>query len=76
MREDHERFGEFQSRQVRTEAVVHPAAERQDRGRFVAGDVEARRILVDGEIAIGRVGVDDDESACGEGVLADRDIAR
>jgi hypothetical protein len=37
--EDLERFGEFASRQVGAEAVVHPSAERQDGWRISEGDV-------------------------------------
>ena len=69
---DLERFGKFEPRQVGAEAVVHPAAERQDRRWLVAGDVEAGRIVVDGAVAVGRVRIDDDECACREGVFADR----
>ena len=39
--------------EVRTEAVVHAAAEGQDGRRAVAGDVEAVGIVVDRRVAVG-----------------------
>src|SRR6185312_10960885 len=59
-----EGFGQFQPREVGAEAVVHSSAEGQDGWWIVAGDVESQRFVVDGRIAIRRVGVHEYERAC------------
>ena len=51
---------------MHTEAVVHPGAERLHRRGVLTGDVEAVGIVVHGGIAVGRAGVDLQESSCGE----------
>ena len=55
-----ERFGESRAGQVGAQAVVHAAAERQDRRWALAGDVDAVRIVVDGGITVGRSGIHQD----------------
>ena len=57
-------LGEFDSREVRTEAVVDAAAERQHRRGVFPGDVEAIGIRVHRGVAVGRSGIGDNECAC------------
>ncbi len=51
-------LGEFESGEVRSEAVVNAAAERKHGRRPPAGDVEAVGVVVDGGEAVGGGGVD------------------
>ena len=68
------RFGQFDSREVRSEAVVHAAAEGQHGWWGVTGDVEAIGIVVDGGVAVGRGGIDDDQRPGRDGGPAQCDV--
>jgi hypothetical protein len=55
--DDPQGFGEFDSGEVGTEAVVHAAAEGQHRCRAAAGDVETIGVVLHRRVAVGGRGI-------------------
>ena len=62
---DNQRFRELDPREMRAEAGVGTAAQRQHRGRPLPSDVEAFRVVVGAGIAVGSGGVEDEHVPAG-----------
>src|SRR6476661_3034696 len=65
---------EFDSGQVRPEAVMEAAAEGEHRRGPFAGEVEPLRLVVDCRVVVRRRGIDDDERARRDGDTAEFDV--
>jgi hypothetical protein len=69
-----DRAGELEPGQMRTQAVVHSAAEGQHGRRIFASEVQTIGIDEDGRIAVGGGGVGDDERTCRNADSAEFDV--
>ncbi|KZS68389.1 hypothetical protein A4G27_09550 [Mycobacterium kansasii] len=71
---DYQRFGEFDSGQMRTQAVVPSTAEGQHRRRTLPGDVETIGFVVDRGVAIGCRGAGDNARARRDADIVEFDV--
>ena len=60
------RFGQFQPREVRAEAIVHATPEGEHGWWIFSSDIEAVRVVVDARVPVGRRGVGQHEGSGGD----------